>query len=278
MRSDASGRRRFLARTVVVTSTLGLGGCLTGGSDNSGDRGPGTTTTEEETSTEVVREETTTDNTEPPGETTTEIPSSSESGDSTPEGPRTVSFDAPHGVTIEATAYGSGDCGIVLVPQINLDRGSWQPQAEMIAEMGHLALAIDEDPDNRSASVRGAIRYLRQQQNVSTVILVGASTGGEAVAIANTKADTAVDGTITLSAAGGADHASKLQGRSLFIVSKGDEDRFVRIAQELHQGASEPKNLVEYEGSAHGQRIFTSGHSDDLQDRVRTFISEVCEK
>jgi alpha/beta superfamily hydrolase len=146
----------------------------------------------------------------------------------------------------------------------------------MIADMGRLARTIDEDPNNRSASVRGAIQYLRQQQGVSTLVLIGASTGGEAVVVANAQTDTAVDGTITLSAAGGADHVSELQGRSLFVVSKGDEDRFVRIARELHQGAPEPKQLVEYEGSAHGQSIFDSEHGDDLRDRVRTFTSDVC--
>lgn len=268
MMSDASSRRRFLSRTAVITSTLSLAGCFTGGSDSSGDGETETTTTEEA--------ETPTDKTETTGETTTETSSSSESGDSTPKSPQSVSFEAPHGTTIKATAYGNGDCGVVLVPQINLDRESWQPQAKMIAGMGHLALAIDEDPDNRSASVRGAIQYLRQQQGVSTIILIGASTGGEAVVVANAKTDTTVDGTITLSAAGGSDQASELQGRSLFVVSNGDEDRFVRIAQELHQSAPDPKNLVEYEGPAHGQRIFTSDHEDNLRDRVRTFISEVC--
>ena len=147
----------------------------------------------------------------------------------------------------------------------------------MIAKMGYLALAIDEDPDNRAASVRGAIHYLREQQGISTLILVGASTGGEAVVVANAETDATVDGTITLSAAGGAEHASNLQGRSLFVVSRGDEDRFVRIARKLHQGAPEPKKLVEYEGAAHGQGIFDSDRGDNLRDRVRTFVTEVCE-
>lgn len=253
----------------MVTSTLGLAGCLTGGSSSGADGGAETPTTDP-TGTSTL------DNTGTTEETTTEPSSSSDAGDSTPTSPRSVSFDAPHGTTIEATAYGSGECAVVLVPQINLDRGSWQPQAEMLAGMGHLALAIDEDPDNRAASVRGAIRHLRQQQGVSTLVLLGASTGGEAVVVANAETDAAVDGTITLSAAGGAEYAPELQGRSLFVVSKADEDRFVRIAQELHREAPDPEQLVEYEGGAHGQRIFTSDHGDDLRDRVRTFVSETC--
>lgn len=188
----------------------------------------------------------------------------------------TVSFVAPHGATIEASLYGNGDCGVILVPQVNLDRESWQPQAELIADMGHLALAIDEDSDNRSASVRGAIQYLREEQAVSTIVLVGASTGGEAVVVANANTDTPVAATVTLSAAGGTEHASTLEGRSLFVVSNGDEDRFVRIAQELHEAAPEPKQLVEYDGSAHGQGLFDSPHGDALRSTVRSFIADVC--
>lgn len=248
MANQKPSRRAFLGHSITLASTLTLTGCLNGnsGTDDDGD-----------------------------SQTTTTMKTTATTTDSNESSPQTVSFGAPHGTTIEATAYGSGDCGVVLVPQINMDRESWRGQGELIAKMGHLALAIDEDPDNRSASVRGAIQYLREQQ-VSTIILIGASSGGEAVVVANATTDATVDGMITLSAGGGADHAAQLQGRLLFVVSKGDDDRFVRVARQLHQGASEPKELVEYDGSAHGQRIFDSDHGADLQKRIRSFITDVC--
>lgn len=271
MRTDESSRRQVVARIAVVTSTVGLAGCLTDGPGDS-DEGPTETATRDDDGAAS-----TPDDTETTGDTETETPTDSETDDEPPENQRTVMFEAPHGDTIEATAYGGGDCGVVLVPQINMDRESWQSQGEWIADMGHLALAIDEDPDDRASSVRGAIQYLSEQEDISSVVLVGASSGGEAVVIANAETDATVDGTITLSAAGGEDRASDLQGRSLFVVSEDDDDRFVRIARELHEGAPEPTELLEYEGSAHGQRIFTSEHGDDLQDRVRTLIADVCE-
>lgn len=191
--------------------------------------------------------------------------------------PQDVAFEAPHGATIRATRYGTGDCAVVLVPQINMDRGSWEPQAELLAEMGHLALAIDEDPDDRPSSILGAIRHLRTETGVERVALVGASSGGEAVVVANAEADAgAVDGTMTLSAGGGTDRAADLQGRLLFVVSEGDDDRFVRVARELHDAAPPPKDLVTYDGDAHGQRIFDSAHGEDLRERLRSFVREVC--
>lgn len=254
---DTSSRRWFLARTAVVAGAIGLTGCLSTGTDAN----DGGTTTNASTSADA---------------NATTGASSTESGTSTTASDGNVTFEAPHGATIEATAYGSGDCGVVLVPQINKDRESWQPLAETIADLGHLVLAIDEDPDNRPASVRGAIQYLHEEQNVSSLVLVGASTGGEAVVVANAETDATVDATVTLSAAGGVDHAADLQGHALFVVATGDEDRFVSTAQELHDKAPGPKALVEYDGSAHGQGLLVSEYADDLRQRLETLLADVC--
>lgn len=254
MRDSGSKRRRFLAATAAVGGALGVAGCLgeesgngTGGNGSGGGSGA--------------------------GGNATGTPAPTPTGDGEPVD---ISFEAPHGATIEATAYGDGDCGVVLVPQVNQDRGSWQHQAMALADMGHLALAIDEDPDDRPSSVRGAIRYLREEVGVSTVVLVGASSGGEAVVVANAETDATVDGTVTLSAAGGAGRASELQGRTLFVVATGDEARFVATARELHEKAPEPTELVEYDGSAHGQGLFDSAAGDDLRGRLESFLSDVC--
>lgn len=255
-------RRDLLAAGVGLAGTLGLAGCLSGDADDAGQGG--TATTEPATATNRVGA-TTEAETETEGRTA-----------GTASGPTDVTFEAPHEATIPATAYGGGDCGVVLVPQVNLDRGSWRPQAELVASTGRQALAIDEDPDDRAASVRGAIRYLREERGVSTVVLVGASTGGAAVVVANAETDVPVAGTVALSPAGGVDHADALTGRSLFVVATADEDRFVRIANDLEAAAPEPKELIEFEGSAHGQGLFESEHGEALRSRLQTFLDEAC--
>lgn len=194
-------------------------------------------------------------------------------------GTKDVTIKSIEGSTVRGTVYGDGTCGIILVPQINMDRESWDKEATRLATQGHLVLTIDEDPDNRAASVLGAIHYLRQEQQVERVNLIGASTGGEAVVKANAKAPAgAVDGTITLSAGGGEQYAEQLQGGLLFIVSKADEERFVTVARILHRKAPQPKQLKLYSGDAHGQRLFNSDHADALREQITQLISSACTK
>lgn len=261
-------RRRVLATSGSLLGAIALAGC------QQDDEGNGeTTTTADETTTadDTTTEETTTEDSD---EETTE-----ETTETTAEDrPKDVTFDAPHGATIEGTLYGQGDCGLVLVPQINLDRGSWEEEASTLASQeGFTVLAIDEDPDNRASSVRGAMRYLREKHDVSSMVLVGASSGAEAVVVANANSpEDAVDGTVAISPGGGKEYASELQGSTLFVVSENDEQRFVDTTKELHEKAPKPSELITYPGSAHGQRILDSEHGEDLQTRLREFTKSAC--
>ena len=99
-----------------------------------------------------------------------------------------------------------------------------------------------------------------------TITLVGASSGGEAVVIANAETDESVAGTMPLSAAGGADRAVELQGRSVFVVATGDDVEFAQTARKLYEKAPEPKELVGYDDGdvphgGGGQRV--DGRSGD---------------
>lgn len=206
---------------------------------------------------------------------TTTSPTGAE--ETTTTGPRDVSFDTSGGTTVEGTLYGTGDCGVVLVPQINLDRGSWRPQAERLAANGWLALPIDEG-EQRVAAVRAAVEFLRSERDVSTVVLVGASTGGAAVVGAAAERPTRVDGVVTLSGAGGAGRADALTGQKLFVVSEGNEQRFVDVATELHSDASDPKRLLTVDGAAHGQRLFESEHSEAVWAAMLGLLEDACRR
>lgn len=257
-------RRHILATSGSLLGAIAVAGCLQDDGDEDGE----TTTTIEGTTAEETGDGD--DGTTQADETTEET--------TVGDRPAVVTFDAPHGATIEGTLYGRGDCGVVLVPQINLDRGSWEGDAKRLADQEYLVLAIDEDPDDRPSSVRGAIRYLREQHDVSSLVLIGASSGAEAAVIANANSDKEeVDGTIALSPGGGEEYASELQGSTLFVVSEGDDERFVRVTKELHNNAPHPSELITYPGSAHGQGILESEHGEDLRTRIVEFVQSACD-
>ncbi len=205
----------------------------------------------------------------------TEVDSGETEVDSVPE-PRDVSFTPSSGATVEATLYRDGPCGVVLVPQVNRDRESWRPQAERLVEEGYVALPIDEGSDP-PAAVLGAVEYLRAEHGISRAVALGASTGGEAVLTAAAAEPDRIDGVVALSAAGGVAQANRLTGEKLFGVSRNGESRFVDIATEAAERASDPKQLNVYDGDAHGQQLFESPHQTELWDAIFTLTTTACQ-
>ena len=198
---------------------------------------------------------------------------------SEPESDVTIEIDAEDGEatdSIEGLTYGSDDapCGIVFVPQINLNRTSWKTQAEALTGDDRFGLAIDPD-ENRSRAIRGSLEYLRTTVGVEHVVLVGASVGGEAAVVA-AAADGDVDGVVALSPGGGTERASDMSARSLFVVAEGDDDRFVETARTLHENAPEPTRLEVLSGDDHGQRLFETDRGDELETWTDDLIETAC--
>jgi len=190
--------------------------------------------------------------------------------------PNDVVFSKPGGGEVAGTMYGGGDCAVVLVPQVDMDRQSWDQYGKHLAERGYRALAIDEGEDRKAAGVEGAVRFLRNTVGVTTVIVVGASTGGEAAVRAAVDRPESVDGVVTISAAGGQDVAGQLTMPTLFVVSEADAQRFVTTAEALVDGAPGETELITLEGDAHGQHLFQSPHAEMLRTRIDRFVEAVC--
>lgn len=263
MASRPTTRRAVLATAGIAAGLAGLAGC-SGIRRGEEPEGAGTETA---TSTSTATAASSPTDTTP---TTTGTP--------TQDRTERVQFQSTANTQVTGTVYGPAGsaCGIVLVPQINRDRESWRDQAENLAGMGHIALPIDEDPDNRAESALGALSYLRETEGVDRVLLVGASSGGEAVVRANARAESgSVQGLVTLSAAGGTEVAGELQGRKLFVATEND-GKFTQIARDLHADAPDPKARKIYSGSAHGQGIFETKHGGDLADRLFGLVEDVC--
>ena len=148
-----------------------------------------------------------------------------------------VRVPAASGDSLDADLYGSGTRAVVLAHGGRYDRGSWRPQAEAIAETGFRVLAFDfrasvasragrqtaclYDAACLAADVLSAVRYLRLI-GADEVSVIGASLGGGAAAQAATVAESGEIERIVLLAHMPIDAPEKMQGRKLFIVSRGD--------------------------------------------------------
>lgn len=269
---DRSTTRRHMVKcTSFLLGIIGTAGCL---EDESPEESGGD---EEETSTDANAADG--ENMSDEGDTTDVEDEASEETDTPDEdGPQDMSFQSTNGVELMGTIYGDGECAIVLTPQINRERGSWEPQATQLADKEYITFAIDVDEDDRPASILGAVQYLQAEHEINRVILIGASIGGEASVIANahTESDT-VRGVVAISPGGGTDYAADLTGQKLFVVAEEDEERFIETTETLHETAPEPKELQIYSGDAHGQGLFETEHSDDLFQRIVNLVEEACE-
>jgi len=143
------------------------------------------------------------------------IPSSTESPSPTPTPVpgEAVRFRASDGIRIEGRMFGDGRVGVVLGHSIYGDQTEWWNFAEMLAEGGYAALAIDfrgscpggeggcsDDGSTADAwrDLLGGAEFLRER-GVEEIVLSGASMGGTASILAAARARPGVSGVITLS-------------------------------------------------------------------------------
>lgn len=189
--------------------------------------------------------------------------------------PNDVVFSKPGGGEVSATIYGDGSCGIVLVPQVDMDRQSWDQYARQLAASGYQPMAIDEGEEEKAAAVTASVQYLIDERGVERVVAVGASTGGEAVVRASAESPDAVDGVVAISPAGGTDVAGDLTMPALIVVAEGDDESYVTAAEGIAAEAGENAELVTFEGEAHGQHLFES-HGEALRGRIGDFLADVC--
>ena len=206
----------------------------------------------------------------------------------TAETPSSVSFPTPDGGVVYADVYGAGEHAIVLAHGGRFTKESWQQEAPVLVDAGFRVLAIDFRGRGRSRSgpngtqddvhldVVAAIRYMHEQ-GASTVSVVGASFGGWATARAAVEVEPGeIDG-IVLLAASGIDEPERMQGRKLFITTRDDASgagiKRLSAIRDQYERATEPKQLVILEGSAHAQFIFETEQGDRLMQEILRFLS-----
>lgn len=204
-----------------------------------------------------------------------------------------VSIRAADGGVVSADVYGSGDRGVVLAHGGRFDRASWKEQAGELVAAGFRVVAIDfraavearagretpclYDETCLAKDVRAAVRYLRES-GAKTVSIIGASLGGGAAAQAAVDAPTGEIDRIVLLGHMPIAMPEKIKGRKLFIVARhdtgsGDVPRLPKIRAQYVR-ATDPKELVILEGSAHAQFIFGTDEGRRLTREILRFLSK----
>jgi len=203
-----------------------------------------------------------------------------------------VSFPTGDGGRVYADVYGTGERGVVLAHGGRFTRESWATPARTLAGAGFRVLAIDLRGYGQSSGpgqsdplgaplhldVLAAVRHLRETGS-TTVAVVGASMGGGAAADAAVRAESGQIDRLVLLAHVPIEHPERMQGRTLFIVSRDDRlasgtPRLVAI-REQYEKAPEPKELIILEGSAHAQFIFDTDQGERLMREILRFLSSL---
>jgi pimeloyl-ACP methyl ester carboxylesterase len=203
----------------------------------------------------------------------------------------TIQIRTDSGV-VTADIYGTGDRGVVLAHGGRFNRHGWKDQAETLAAAGFRVAAIDfragvearagresactYDEHCLAIDVLAAVRYLRAR-GAKTVSVVGASLGGGAAAQASAAAPGGTIDRVVLIAHMSVAKPEAIKGRKLFIVAQhdtgsGDVPRLPEIRAQFAR-ATEPKELVVLDGSAHAQFIFQSSEGPRLMREILRFLT-----
>ncbi len=169
----------------------------------------------------------------------------------------------------EAIVWGEGDLGVVLAHGAAYDAASWESQGRTFEENGVVALAVE---DTRPRNLRSAVEYLKEEYDVESVALIGASAGAGPVLQAAREGPEEISQILLLSGTG--DVSGLGEDPKLFVASEGEgiADQVRLMAEEAPGDQNEVLILP---GDAHAQAIFQTKEGErlmkDILDRLEEY-------
>jgi pimeloyl-ACP methyl ester carboxylesterase len=167
-----------------------------------------------------------------------------------------------------AIVWGEGDRGVVLAHGAAYDAASWEAQGQTLGENGVVALAVE---DVSPGSLRFAVDYLKEEYDVESVALIGASAGAGPVLEVAEEDPEEVGQIMLLSGIG--DVSGLGEYPKLFVASEGEEisERTRRMAEEAPGDRNEALILP---GSAHAQAIFQTEEGGRVMQTIQERLEE----
>lgn len=165
-------------------------------------------------------------------------------------------------------AWGEGERGAVLVHGAAYDAASWEAQGRALEENGIVALAVE---DTRARNVRSAIKYLKEEYDVGSVAMIGASAGASSVLQVAREDPGEISQIILLSGTG--DVSGLGEQPKLFVASEGESvaDQIRLMAEEAPGDRNEALILP---GDAHAQAIFRTEEGERLTQTILNRLEE----
>lgn len=148
------------------------------------------------------------------------------------------------------------------------DAASWESQGQALEENGMVALAVE---DVSPGSLRFAIDYLKEEYDVESVALIGASAGAGPVLEVAEEDPEEVSQIMLLSGTGGVSGLGEYP--KLFVASEGEgiAEEARRMAEEAPGDQNEALILP---GDAHAQAIFQTQQGERLTQDILERLEE----
>ena len=207
---------------------------------------------------------------------------------------RAVTFESSDGVRLAGRVFGDGSRAVILTHMRSADQRSWFDFADRLADQGYLVLAFDfrgtcPGGDGGCSEgetvvsdlwkdVVGAIRFLRSEEAVGRVALVGASVGGTASLVAAAQPGTDVSAVVTLSAPTEIEGLrvdgtmlSSITAGKLFVAGVGDAPA-ATAAQTLYEQAPPPKRVEIVPADDHGTDLLSGAQAEVVRRLIEVAL------
>lgn len=191
-----------------------------------------------------------------------------------------INFKTQDNATIYANFQQRGSHAVLLAHGAVFNKESWGDFEQRLLQENYTVLAIDFRGYNKSTQgdkaqalyedILAGVNFLRGQENISKVTVLGASMGGAAAAKASVYSlPDAIDQLILLSPAQ-VFKPERLKGHVLFISSK--KEYLAQSIQSAFKKAPDQKKLVLVNGKAHAQHIFKTPQATELTNIILDFL------
>ncbi len=181
-----------------------------------------------------------------------------------------INIKSEHGRESLAACFDvKGSQAVIFVPGRVFNKESWFFLAERLQQLHVTSLSLDGKEEEDVLSAIGVMK----DKGFKKIALVGGSMGGAAILqVLEEKTDASINKVVVLAPFGGSPIKNE-KIKKVFVVAKEDYLGIYPNVKTLYMDSSDPKTIVEFEGSEHAQHLFKGSHKEKLSRLIVDFIN-----